>query len=47
MRLIRLRRENRTYNSKFARSDMLENKNVINTIDDFENKKYEKTSDDI
>ena len=35
------------YNLKFTRSDMLENKNVINTTDDFENKENEKANDDV
>ena len=46
VRLIKLKRENRTYNSKFARSDMFKNKNMINTINDFENKKNKKANND-
>ena len=47
MRLIKFRWENQTYNSKFAKSDIFEDKNVINTTDDFENKKNKKANDNV
>ena len=47
MRLIKLKRKNRTYDSKFGGFNIFENRNMINTINDFENKKDEKTNNDI